>query len=180
MRKNDDYYGSALGPLFENIRRISRCVRKENREAIREFVPVFYSCLMAAWDRLGVNIAEALWLKYPGVCPYCLKTEKCACIIAEKSAYIWNDAKFDSLRNAAEKRPANTAEWQAMFKRIYGNVNSIEPLTAIWLHFIEEFCELTDELERENAERILEESADVTAWFFSFCTKLNIIVHAEV
>jgi len=168
--------------IFENIGNISRCLRKENRQGVVELAPIFYALLMDFVKSLDLDMIEIMWLKYPNICPYCLRDEKCACIIAGKSKYVSNDARLDFFRNKTENQPKNTTEWQGMFKRIYGHINAIKPLTAVWLHLIEEVGELVHEFESENIDGIKEESADVMAWFFSFCTKLNlnIAMDAEV
>ena len=163
----------AIGNILRSISNTCECMRKEDAQGIVSCLPILFSTMTVFWNRVGVNILEAAWLKYPGVCPYCLREKICSCIVQELHYSRDKDA-LEALREDKENRPQSIAEWQTMLERIYGNVNKIKSTYAVWFHFIEEIGEVSSALENDDCDNLLEECADMFAWFLAFCTKLHV------
>jgi len=172
---NDELYSThdIKDQIWEKSSQISECIRKEGTSEIIVYLPVLYGWLMALWNRLDLDISEAAWSKYPNICPYCKRLEKCLCI-TEDLVFHSADMSLNVFRRDTKNKPQGVPEWQTMFKRIYGNINKVKPLVAVWFHFNEEVGEVSRELRHGNAQGIRDESADVFAWFLAFCIKLGI------
>ncbi len=164
-----------MSHIWESVGHVCEEMRKEDSAAILACLPVLFSWMTALWNNLGINIKEAAWFKYPGVCPYCLSKDLCSCIIMELK-YNSNESSLDELRRIAANNPRDAVGWQAMLAKIYGRVNKINSTHAVWFHLIEEIGEVSRELRLQNYERLREENADMFAWFLSFCTKLRISI----
>lgn len=175
---NEQLYNSThdiLNQIWETNGKIAECVRKEAFQEVAVHIPILFGWLMALWNHreIGMDIAENVWFKYPNVCPYCFRQEKCLCI-TEELKYRSENPNLNSFRRDRKAQPQSLAAWQEMFSRIYGNINKIKTKQAIWLHFFEELAEVSRELRHGNVEKVREESADVFAWLMAFCTKLGI------
>lgn len=163
----------ALNFVVERICKISKCMEEEDVQEIPSHLCILYGNMMNLWDSLNVDVAKAIWHKYPNVCPYCLCVKSCSCISDDSKHWIKITGLVPFQKNIANM-PQDVADWQKMFERLYGNINRIKSLTAIWFHFQSEVGELSHEIRRQDMECIRAESADVFAWFYAFCSKLNV------
>ena len=165
--------------IWEKSGQISECMRKENTDEIITYLPGLYGWLMALWNRLEIDISEAAWSKYPNICGYCKREKKCLCI-SEELVFSSSDGSLNIFRRDTKDMPQSLSEWLEMFKRIYGNINKIKSLSAVWSHFQEEVGEMSREMRHRNLQELRDESADTFAWFLAFCIKLNVDIETLV
>lgn len=157
----------------EELSKIDELVRKENIAGVIKNLPRLFVWLMAFVDRVGVDVAEALWKKYPRVCPYCLKDRNCMCI-TQDIKYAAERPELIKFRAKREDMPQSLAEWQQSLANIYGRVNKITMLIQVWLHVSEEVGEICAAYRLKLNHNLEEEIADAAAWILSTATKLNV------
>ncbi len=128
-------------------------------------LPDIFAWLAGYANHQDISLADAVWSKYHGCCPYCGRTHNCECIIVGPD----KTSPFSRVENATS--PASLREMQQMFKAIYGYTNRVHnDLYSIWMHLMEE---AVDELPRArrcgdyDAQR--EEMADTFAWLMALC-----------
>lgn len=166
---------SLLLRVVEEMSEMAEALRKDDLPELIKNIPEVFCWLMALYDRLNINIEEALWRKYPGICPYCFREEKCLCITEDsKPKYNFQDSRYNCFRRDRKRMPKSLREWQSMFKRIYGNINRLESKKRLWFHFMEEIGEISKALRHGNKEELEAECADALAWLLPFCTKLEL------
>lgn len=156
----------------EEVSKIDELVRKEDIEEIARNLPRLFVWLMAFIDRVGIDISDALWEKYPGVCPYCLKEQNCMCITQE-TKYDSCQLRLKEIREKKENIPKSLTGWQQSLAAIYGNVNRLQMLIQIWLHVCEEIGEISGAFRKKWGDNLREEVADAMAWLLSVSTKLR-------
>lgn len=164
--------------LLEDIGRISRPVRKHSDLSDSMLISLMER-LMVIWNASVIDIAEAAWHKFPNACPYCLKKRDCSCIKMKVKPKI-NDRELDKLRADKSRAPKTIGDFQKMLKRIFGHINKKSSLENIWLHFIEECRELSEELSCGNYSRAVNESGDVFAWLIAMANALGIDLEKEI
>lgn len=137
------------------------------------------------------SIADILFAKYPGICPYCGKAEICHCPVLRKT--IAKETKAERRNRLRDIRkgaivqgilPRSLAEIAYMFDRIYGEAHYEVGLDIIAFHFLEEVGEvawcLTSLYDgtKNTADsaplttQLAEEIADTIAWGFAVTNKL--------
>jgi pyrimidine deaminase RibD-like protein/NTP pyrophosphatase (non-canonical NTP hydrolase) len=143
-----------------------------------EFMPKALAWWFTLCGKLGVSSAgELLWLKFPGVCPYCHKetdhdTSACQKIKSRNPNPDWAELRrIGRMR----KRPQRLADWQRMFRQIYKPHHKPD--------FQSSFARLTEELgELAEAVRVfpaapgyfLSEAADVFAWLMNIQNNVDL------
>lgn len=133
------------------------------------FVPKALAWWMALCGAAHVrSVAEMLWAKFPGVCPYCHQcphdTFECTIRKQRAQGLDWSALERIGLEKKRE-RPSALAEWQRMFCEIYP-VQMTEPYGETFARFAEELGELAEAIRvfRESPQYFLNEAADVFAW----------------
>lgn len=160
--------------VVENNARIAECLRKEEENGIQEIVellPKTFAWLIALWNTKGLVIEDALWHKYPGVCPYCLRRQDCSCI--SKDLAYDPERNLNVFRRDHTLRPRTLAAWQERHGEIYGKMNKVKSRLQVWLHFVEEVGEVSVELRHERKEEFANESADALMWLFAFANRIS-------
>lgn len=141
-----------------------------------QFLPKSLAWWLALCGKLGVVSPERLlWLKFPGVCPYCLRPDHDPGICKKKkeknSGPSWRELSDMGRRG---KCPDSLGSWQRMFGSIYKTGHKAE--------FESTFARLTEELgELAEAVRVfpaapgyfLSEAADVFAWLMNIQNNLD-------
>lgn len=141
------------------------------------YFPRAFAWLCALASSLNVRLSQLIWLKFDGVCPYC-ECEQCECQQAERSRdSVRNKDLLEALggKRLAEAPSARTfAQYQAMFRRIYGPVNTATGPAGVELHAHREVGEANDALlHLRSLEELRETSilnlelSDLVAWFFA-------------
>lgn len=163
--------------VWEQKSKVAKRVRKEDWEGLVVQLAVLSGWLMALWERIGLDIEEAVWFKYPNICPACFKSAGCSCI-GEGLKYNPEDSRLNRFRRDTRNMPKSMPEWQATSKRIYGNINRIMTAEKTWLHLDEELGEMSIELRHRNPDEITnklkEESGDVFFWLLGFANRLAV------
>ena len=179
-KKNEEL----IARLNEEITYLMEHARKDRRSAFREQLANIFSWHMAVANRLGIDIQEALWYKYPGVCPYCLREKDCICG-TEHPVVEDKERKLCQLRQEyAGHEPQTIIEHQAFHRRLYGWQHDRELPIIIAAHIVEEGGEVSHAyrhftMARNPKEkdcwrnRAREEMADVFSWMFALANRLE-------
>lgn len=67
--------------LIEEVSVVMEIARKDKREEFPGQLARTFSWWLALGNRLNIDLQEALWHKYPNVCPWCLRPENCNCAV---------------------------------------------------------------------------------------------------
>lgn len=157
--------------------------RTSDPHGSKDFLAKIFGWYCALVNRLGIDIEDALWKKYPGVCPRCLR-DVCAC----GSPLNPIDPEKLLMLAASNVKPRSVQEWQAMFRRLYRSPSggtdvapSKERLATVFTRMAEELGEvaealLMDEVIDENVESVVRnEMADLCAWIFALANNLHFV-----
>ena len=176
--------GKLIARLIEEISHLMEYARKDRRKAFRMQLANIFSWSMAVANRLEINIQEALWYKYPGACPYCLREKDCIC----GTEHPIIDGKEIILRRLrrehAGREPKTLAEHQALHKRLYSWQHERELPIVIAAHLVEEAGEISYahrhfEMAKDREEKdhylndTCEEMSDVFSWMFALANRLE-------
>lgn len=175
---------------------ISRGVREEDKEILKKFVPRFLAWLLGLSTQLGIDLEEAVYNSYPGVCTYCRLPEGCTCKLQRTNEERISNPKEIKQLQSRHPRPPNLLEWVGMFEHIYLDINKNTGHLKMLGHFLEELgevCEIIrfhlvkdEDLERWNVtltridiEKLLpQEFADLFAWFCGLAYTMGIEIDA--
>ena len=159
--------------LHRHTTQILKCVRKEDGRTIRYHLCSSLSWCMALANRLHFDVANEMWVAFPGVCPYCLSTP-CACKKQRRQQRQKNIAP-------TRRQPVSLSAWQKMFWRIYPNI-----VIKSAIHLAEEAGEvdeaLRNHLATHNAEwlrKATEEIIDTVTNIFAVASCLDINLAEE-
>lgn len=176
--------GELIARLNEEISHLMEHARKDRRSAFREQLSHIFSWYMGVANRLGVNIQESLWQKYPGVCPYCLREKDCICG-TEHPVMEDKELRLRRLRHEhAGREPKTLAGHQALHNRLYSWQHDRELPIVVAAHLVEEggevshayrhFVMVKDQQEKELWwGRVCEEMTDVLSWMFALANRLE-------
>lgn len=147
-----------------------------------EFLPKSLAWWLALCGKLGVTSPERLlWLKFPGICPYCQRPDHDPGICKKKkernAGPPWRELGEAGRKG---KCPDSLGGWQRMFGSIYKPAHKPE--------FESTFARLTEELgELAEAVRVfpaapgyfLSEAADVFAWLMNIQNNLDYLASRD-
>lgn len=177
---------------------ISRGVTADSPEVRRKFFPRFLAWLLGLSTQLGVDLEQAVYDSYPGVCCYCREPEDCSCKVSSGPFDRLDDP--DEIRALQEQHPmpGHLVDWVGMFGNIYGNFNAEAGSLKMLGHFFEELgevCEATRfhltsdddlknwkvELSRRDIDRLLrQELADIFAWLCGLSFGMGVELDADM
>lgn len=144
---------------------------------------------------VGFDLDDALWAKYPAVCPYCIYAlddfeelatrppssvgpdcrgllEPCSCPPPPKRGQFDANADWLTLfRSRTDVRPSTIGQWQSLFHHLYGHRHTV--LEALGYHFIEELGEVASELDVGDVSACALETADVVSWILSIANSAS-------
>lgn len=141
---------------------------KEKSLPGEDFVPKALAWWMALSGKLRIrSLEDLLWVKFPGVCPYCkvVPHEPLDCAASKKG----QGPEWKELARIAERerqnRPTSLGAWQRMFYSIY-QAHLTEGYGATFARLAEELGELAEALRLFTAVPgyFLNEAADLFAW----------------
>lgn len=172
---NDQNYSNTdlFSWMHRHITHVLKGVRKKKYEHTK-----YHLCMALSWafslaNRYHFEMADEMWQRFPGFCPYCLSAP-CSC--KERRP---NRRKLGKKTNG--KRPASLCEWQKMFAKIYPN-----PINDQAVHLAEEAGEVSEAIrnygsthDKKWLARIIEELVDVVTNIFGIanCRKLDLALH---
>ena len=151
--------------------------KRKPGKAPEDFMPKAFAWWLALCGKLGVvSVSDLLWLKFPGVCPYCQQESDhdsgyCQSKKLENPTPPWSQLREIGKKR---KRPTSLGAWQRMFRQIYKPGPKADFETG--------FARLTEELgELAEAIRVfpaapgyfLSEAADVFAWLMNVQNNLD-------
>jgi NTP pyrophosphatase (non-canonical NTP hydrolase) len=157
---------------MEEAGEVAEDLRKEDFRALSRDLPDIFAWLCAFTSKYGAELEEIVWHKFPAMCPYCEREQRCICIAESYPKY--EPGRLNDYRNRAERKPRTLEEWQRMFQAIYGNVNKVVPRSAIGFHLMEEISEVAKEIRYGNRENCKAELADVFAWIMAMVMKIQL------
>lgn len=159
--------------LIEETTEAMELARKDKRHEFYTRLPRIYSWFNAVANRFNINLQEALWKKYPGVCPYCLREQNCACQI-EHPEIPNKDQILRRLRRERQGRePQTLSDHQKLHGRLYGKQNErIFPIQTV-AHLVEEVGEISRDFRHGRQEELTAEMADVASWIFAIANRLG-------
>ena len=174
---NDRHYSAdrMFGRLHRHITLVLKAVRKFEQEkradAYRHIV--YHLCMALSWslamfNRYHINLADDMWRRFPGVCPYCSEAP-CACKQRPKD-------RQKLVGRTRGKQPVSLRDWQKMFAEIYPNVVLVSAI-----HLAEEAGEVNEALQALSATHqdnyfweVVEELVDVVTNIFGVANCLGL------
>lgn len=174
----------------------SRGVRENDDQLLRIFAPRFFAWLLGLASQLDVNVEEAVWRNYPGVCAYCRESQDCTCRLegGEKER-ITEPSEISKLQEQHTK-PGTLLEWVGMFDDIYCRVNENTGKDKMLGHYMEELGELSEMIRhfkyaRQNGADIFlsehqartmmeQELSDLFAWYCGLLSLTNTELDANI
>ncbi|MDO8530521.1 MAG: MazG-like family protein [bacterium] len=168
QRTDDRHYTSAdiISYVHRNITHILKAVRKERHAEVNYRICVTLSWVGSLACRLHIDVANEIWKRFPGCCPYCGGT---VCFCKERAATRQTVAP-------ATPRPVSLRDWQYLFAAIYPR-NTLQDST---MHLAEEIGELSEAFRNflashsdEWFSNIAEETVDIFANLFGIANCLH-------
>lgn len=176
-RMNIDKYSAEelVMRLMEESTKMMELVRKDLRKYISIRLAHIYSWTNAVTNRLEIDLQEALWNKFPGVCSYCLRDKDCICGLEHPE--FSEEQKTNFLRRKRrehDNEPHSISEHQAFHKLLYGKQNERILLIQTVAHIAEEAGEVSEQYRLGSKETTAVELADVVSWIFATFTRLEV------
>jgi len=176
----DDRQYSILDLLNQTQRfsmRALKGVRKGNVDKIKTNLLIALSWLMAAANRLHIDIEDEVWTRFPMRCSYCGKIP-CVC----KAIKATTRARF---KRDNTLRPHSLAAFQKMFREIYPPES--RTLADAGVHLAEEVGEVTEAMHyylgqhlKNKFEEIELEMADLVSCIFGVANSADIDLAKEL
>ena len=158
--------------FFEVVCVMMELVRKDDLKKLPYQLARIYSWWNAIGNRFGLDLDEALWFKYPGVCPYCLREANCYCTI-EHPEILYKDQTLRRLRMERSRQPKTLQEHQHLHQVLYGGQNKRIMVIQIAAHLAEEAGEVSAEHRHQNMPGLCDEMADVASWIFALANRCD-------
>jgi pyrimidine deaminase RibD-like protein/NTP pyrophosphatase (non-canonical NTP hydrolase) len=145
--------------------------KRKQGKAPEDFMPKAFAWWLALNGKLGVvSVSDLLWLKFPGVCPYCQQESDHDAGYCQRMKRGNPTPPWARLREVGKKRkkPKSLGEWQRMFRQIYKPGPKADFQTG-FARLTEELGELAEAIRVFPAEPsyFLSEAADVFAWLMN-------------
>jgi pyrimidine deaminase RibD-like protein/NTP pyrophosphatase (non-canonical NTP hydrolase) len=169
---------SIFAHLVEVVGGLSRLAssKKKAGPGAETFLPKALAWWFALCGKFGItSVADLLWLKFPGICPYCQKEEHDPIICGKKKkdnpVPPWKELKTLGQKR---KRPVGLGEWQRMFRSIY-KLHHKPEFEATFARLAEELGELAEAVRVFPAAPgyVLSEAADVFAWLMNIQNNID-------
>ncbi|MBI4087513.1 MAG: hypothetical protein HY434_01645 [Candidatus Liptonbacteria bacterium] len=156
--------------LIEEIASVMEVVRKDDLHELPVQLARVYAWWNAVANRIKIDLQEALWLKYPGVCSYCLRTENCFCAVEHPNVPRREDI-LRRLRRERGHEPQSLKGHQELHQRLYGRQNRRILAIQTASHLAEEAGEISREFRHRGVEGLQDEMADVGSWIFALANR---------
>jgi len=162
--------------------------KKNDYQEALLFLPKMFAWAIALFRKVkgpDADLQEALLIKYPKVCSYCLKAP-CECWTKEKPEVNVEEVnKFYLHSYSSQNKSINGI--QLMFRNIYGeswgldnpksdyNTTPIEAMRSMYTRMIEELSETAEAIRFHHLypSNFNNELADYFAWWFALVTNFN-------
>ena len=176
---NDAHYTNdhLVRRLLEEATSVMDLARKDERDSLYKQLPRMVMWCLAVANRFNIDLQEALWNKYPGICTYCLRQKDCLCGLEHPDVPHKDEIIKRFRRDRNEREPVTLEEHQALHQRLYARQNDRIFLIQTAAHIAEEVGEFSFEERKGNREGFLNEMADVLSWIFALATRLKYNLH---
>lgn len=160
--------------------------KKRSYEEALQFLPKMFVWAIALFGKVKgskADIEEALLIKYPRVCSYCMNSP-CQCWRGEKP--LIDAKKISTLYyNNASAQQRRLNDFQLMFRRIYGiswgldnpesSSSPLDDMRSIYTRIIEELSEMAEAMRFHHLypSNFNNEMADYFAWWFALLSNFN-------
>jgi serine/threonine protein kinase len=169
-----------LGHFHVALRMIVGGLRDHSKygdKRVEAALPRAFAWLCSLASSVNARLSQLLWLKFDGVCPYCDQIYcECPSLDRKKDPERNNDLlnKMHDRRLISAPPPQSFMHYQAMFRRMYGEVNAKSNTGEIGLHAHSEVAEAMDALlqltsldESRQVTVLYLELSDLVAWFYA-------------
>jgi len=161
--------------LFRESGFMLEAARKDARLSFGVCLPDTLSWLLAFANSLGINLHEAVWYKYPGVCFACLQPKNCPCGVEQPRDIPDRERRLRGYRRHRTKRePQTLVQEQALQRTLYGRQNERIFLIQTVSHLGEEMGELAEAFDLSDPHEMSLEMADVFSWLCATATRLDL------
>lgn len=160
--------------IGEEAAEIMELARKDRRKDLPKYLARIFSWTCSAVNRLDIDLQEALWHKYPGVCSYCLRDANCMCSVEHPSIPDKENILRRLRRERHGREPQSLKEHQELHRRLYGKQNERIMLIQTVAHLSEEAGEVSKAFRHKKREELSAELADVVSWIFAGASRLEI------
>lgn len=193
--------GEIWNRVTEEAGQLAESLRKAELQDLRDgdVLADPLAWLFALANRLGADLTEVTWAKFPGICPYCVVEEvglsrlakknvyatrggwpvlrECRCPTSNEHTYEEVDPIIEPFRRRRDLQPRSLDEWQSMFKGLYGSRHRIiGTVDTLAFHFVEELGEVAREIRLRDYHACRREMADVFSWILSLATKAGVTI----
>lgn len=180
---------------IEQAGELAEVLRKEDYSECEDVLADLLAWVLAFANKVGIALADAVWAKYPGICPYCLPSDdidilrrtpivqqidgssvtilgRCTCGLRDYAPY--KGSTVVELRRDISRKPTTLTEWQALFYGVYGlGHDKLRGPDAVAYHLQEEIAEVAREIRLERFQEAQEELADVFSWILCLASRLG-------
>jgi hypothetical protein len=152
--------------------------------------------LLRFCNEMNIRLDDAMWHKYPGICPYCAPADhdkikkllrrrdhyrskdmpgnavvfrRCRCNLQSYGHY--DETRVKSFRAERTYMPHGLIDWQTMVDGIYGSKYRGQSVKDAALHLFEEVGEVAGEILKRDYDTTRDEVADVFGWICSVSTR---------
>ncbi len=179
---DSDAKNKAFPRLVKEISLVMEITRKDELDSLPDQLTKTFNAWVALASTLEIDLDEALWHKYPGVCGRCLKEENCVCGPEHPQVH---DRENELARRRAErwKMPKTIQEHQFFHNKIYGWQNDMKFVIQAAAHLCEELGEVAEEIylvEKPDNEKLADEMADIGSWLFALANRKKINLSAII
>ncbi|MBQ8726947.1 MAG: MazG-like family protein [Oscillospiraceae bacterium] len=169
--------------FYEDIGKCFQLINRKREKDIENLLPSMFKwfCALYAKNENKVHsVSDLLWNKFPGICPYCLKTT-CRCHIRKGNLNIVEIA--DKAKNGKETKPKTINEWQTHFQQIYPRNPDATFITNV-SHLAEELAELSEAHRKRHIKKdvlcVEMELADVFTWIIGLANLIHQLKETDV
>lgn len=173
---NKEFYSdeALVARLIREIGLLVKVVRKDYREDFKIHLADIFSWYNAVANRLGLDVHDIFWQKYPGACSYCLRSEKCMCGIEHPPEPEEKMKRLRALRlDRKGREPRTFVEHQALNARLYAWQHERDFPIIIAARIVEEATELSEAFYDKDMEGVDEEMADILSWLLTLTTRMR-------
>ena len=159
--------------------------RTSDADGSRDYLAKIFGWYCALANRLGIDLEDTIWQKYPGVCPRCVQ-HICNCERIPKEIDAGKLAVLAATH--LHQKPRSLREWQTMFAGMYRSPSggevvppSRDRLAIVFSRMAEELGEvaeailLDEAIDREVGLVVRNEMADLCAWIFALANNLQFV-----
>lgn len=155
----------------------SALARQKHVGQEKDFLAKGLAWWMTLCGKVGVvSVAALVWIKFPGVCPYCLVApHRADCKVPRNDGRKQHPDWAQLLDISARTTPPNTiSDWQSLFRGIYPTNSELSD-SDIYERLIEEIGELSEGVRLLPATQayFLNEASDVFAWIMATASRLD-------